>query len=125
MGNLLFPSAPERVFTVLLHQAFDSRTASAAELLAAALHSHGRATVIGSRTFGKGLVHGMQPLSDGAMLILTMGALQTLEGREILHNGIVPDVLEEMPASPVVDASVALASPQDRQYQKAVAILVK
>jgi len=33
MGNLLFPSAPERVFTVLLHQAFDSRTASAAELV--------------------------------------------------------------------------------------------
>ena len=99
-------------------------SASAAELLAAALQSHERATLAGSPTFGKGLVHGFQPLADGSMLVVTLGSLQTLEGRELLHNGVLPEVLLEVPESPVLAPAIGVATAKDAQYQKAVAILL-
>lgn len=67
-------------------------TASAGELLAAALRSAGGATLLGDHTYGKGLVHSLLgPLSDGSVVIYTVGRLQTLTGADILTGGIEPD----------------------------------
>jgi len=96
-------------------------TASAAELLAAALQSHQRAILVGARTFGKGLVHGFQQLSDGAMLMVTIGKLQTLSGEEILREGITPEVAIDMPPS----LTETVASTNDKQYLEAVKILAR
>jgi carboxyl-terminal processing protease len=68
-------------------------TASAAEVLAAALQTSGRATVVGERTFGKALVHSVLPLDPHANVLLTIGRLQTMKAREILNVGVAPDVL--------------------------------
>jgi carboxyl-terminal processing protease len=68
-------------------------TASAAEVLAAALQSSGRATIVGERTFGKALVHSVLQLDTHANVLLTIGRLQTITAREILNVGVAPDVL--------------------------------
>ena len=61
----------------------DSRTASAAELVAGALQDHKRATIVGEPTFGKGLVQSVFELSEGAGLALTTAVYLTPNGRSI------------------------------------------
>jgi carboxyl-terminal processing protease len=74
----------------------DSGSASASEILAGALQDHHRATLVGSQTFGKGLVQKINTLSDGSELNLTMSKYLTPEGHDIHHKGITPDIPVEM-----------------------------
>lgn len=67
-------------------------SASAAEIVAGALQDNGRALVVGTRTFGKGSVQTILPLSDGSGLRLTTSLYYTPNGRSIQSSGIVPDV---------------------------------
>ena len=68
-------------------------SASAAELVAGALQDHGRATVVGALTFGKGSVQTIFELPGGAGLRLTTMRYYTPKGRAIQAQGIDPDVL--------------------------------
>ncbi|HEX5694371.1 MAG TPA: S41 family peptidase [Arenimonas sp.] len=70
----------------------DAGTASAAEVLAGALGDHGRATVMGSRTFGKGSVQTVVPLENGDSVKLTTARYFTPSGKSIQARGIRPDV---------------------------------
>jgi carboxyl-terminal processing protease len=74
----------------------DGGTASAAEIVAAALQDRGRAVIIGSRTFGKGSVQAPSQLSDGSAIELTVGHYLTPLGRSLDGVGVIPDL--EMPA---------------------------
>jgi carboxyl-terminal processing protease len=67
-------------------------TASASEIVAGALQDHGRALILGERTFGKGSVQTIVPLSDGSGLRVTTALYYTPAGRSIQAKGIVPDV---------------------------------
>ena len=77
----------------------DGGTASAAEIVAAALQDRGRAVLIGSRTFGKGSVQAPSRLSDGSALELTVGHYLTPSGRSLDGVGVEPDV-EVQPNAP-------------------------
>ncbi|MBV9291143.1 MAG: PDZ domain-containing protein [Frankiales bacterium] len=70
----------------------DGGTASAAEIVAAALQDRGRAVLLGSRTFGKGSVQAPSQLSDGSALELTVGRYLTPGGRSLDGVGVDPDV---------------------------------
>jgi carboxyl-terminal processing protease len=70
----------------------DRHTASAAEVVAAALRDNGRATVVGENTFGKALVQALQPLPNGAALKLTTARYLTPTGRDISSGGLKPHV---------------------------------
>lgn len=70
----------------------DHYTASAAEIVAGALRDHGRAIVVGSRTWGKGSVQNIIELPDGSALKLTVARYYTPSGRSIQAHGIEPDV---------------------------------
>jgi carboxyl-terminal processing protease len=61
----------------------NEKTASAAELMAAALQDHGRAKLVGSRSFGKGLVQSVYPLSQSAGMALTVAFYYSPKGRNI------------------------------------------
>jgi carboxyl-terminal processing protease len=78
-------------------------TASAAEIVAGALHDHGRALIAGTRTFGKGSVQNIIELPDASALKLTIARYYTPSGRSIQAQGIEPDVLIEQAASPAID----------------------
>ena len=67
-------------------------TASAAEILAGALQDHRRATLVGTRSFGKGSVQRLIELSDGSALKLTTATYFTPSGRSIQARGIEPDI---------------------------------
>jgi len=73
----------------------DSGTASAAEILAAALQERNRAIIVGSKTFGKGTVQNITTLSDGSAIELTAGYYLTPSGKRIDGMGIDPDILVE------------------------------
>jgi carboxyl-terminal processing protease len=78
----------------------DGGTASAAEIVAAALQDRGRAVLLGTRTFGKGSVQAPSRLSDGSALELTVGRYLTPSGRSLDGIGIAPDVEVPVDASP-------------------------
>lgn len=67
-------------------------TASASEIVAGALQDRDRAMVIGTKTYGKGSVQEVVPLTDSSALKLTIAAYLTPDGTNIDGNGIVPDV---------------------------------
>jgi carboxyl-terminal processing protease len=80
---------PEDVPVVVL---VDGGSASASEIVTGALRDRGRATVVGTRTFGKGLVQEVQHLSNGGVLDLTVANYYLPNGETISTKGIKPEV---------------------------------
>ena len=79
--------------TVPLVVLVNEGSASASEIVAGALQDHGRATIMGSQTFGKGSVQTVRPLGPTTGLKLTTARYYTPKGTSIQGRGIVPDVL--------------------------------
>lgn len=78
----------------------DAGSASASEVLAAALGDHGRARIIGSRTFGKGSIQTVLPLDNGDSVKLTTARYYSPSGRSIQARGLDPDVVLEPEVRP-------------------------
>lgn len=70
-------------------------TASASEIVAGAIQDHHRGVIVGTKTFGKGSVQSVIPLSDGAGLKMTTAHYYTPSGRSIQATGIIPDIEAE------------------------------
>ena len=81
---------PTRLPLVIL---VNGNTASASEIVTGALQDYRRATVIGTRTFGKGVVQTVLPLSGGAALKITIASYRTPLGRDINHKGLEPSIV--------------------------------
>jgi len=79
----------------------DRGTASASEVLAGALQDHGRAIIVGEKTFGKGSVQSVLNLRNGSGIRLTTSRYYTPSGRSIQAEGIQPDI--EIPAVKVTE----------------------
>ena len=97
-------------------------TASAAELLAAALHDVGGARLVGEPTAGKALLHAPAKLDDGSVLLISTGRLLRLDGSEILGRGLTPDVAVAWPPSVHPPLPVP-GQPADAQLAAALASL--
>jgi len=70
----------------------DGGSASASEILAGAIQDNKRGVLVGSKTFGKGLVQSVHPLGDGSGLAVTIAHYYTPSGRDINKKGIMPDI---------------------------------
>jgi carboxyl-terminal processing protease len=85
-------ATPGRLFDAPMLTLVNGGTASASEILAGALQGNGRSRLLGSRTFGKGLIQTLIGLGDGSGLAVTVARYLTPDGRDIQSQGIVPDV---------------------------------
>ncbi|MEH2296648.1 S41 family peptidase [Nostoc sp.] len=105
----------------------DKGSASASEILSGALQDDHRARLVGTRTFGKGLVQSVEPLGDGSALKLTIAKYYTPKGRDINHIGIAPDITVELTEAQqkALVQNRTLGTLADPQYANAVADLSK
>jgi len=111
--------SPEEVFTahgnaveppVPLYVLVDEFSASASEIVAGALKDTGRGTLVGTTTFGKGLVQTILSLSNGGALKVTTAVYLTPSGSDINKKGIEPDVvMPDDPATSGVDETLQKA----------------
>ncbi|MDH6061809.1 S41 family peptidase [Chrysosporum bergii ANA360D] len=105
----------------------DKGSASASEILSGALQDHKRAVIVGSQTFGKGLVQSVRPLEDGSGLAVTIAKYHTPNGKDINKHGIDPDVTvdlsDEQRQELWLNERDKLATLADPQFAKAVEVL--
>tara|TARA_R110002049_G_scaffold20717_23_gene76059 strand:- start:11700 stop:12920 length:1221 start_codon:yes stop_codon:yes gene_type:complete len=96
-------------------------SASASEIVAGALQDHGRALVVGTETFGKGLVQTVMPLSKGRAIKLTTSRYYTPSGDSIHETGITPDIyIDDTPGFPDLSLTAAIDSRADAQLEEAI-----
>lgn len=106
----------------------DGNSASSSEILTGALKDNGRATVVGSQTFGKALVQSVHNLSDGSGLAVTIAHYYTPRGTDISHKGISPDIkidLTDQDRKQLSTNPKLLATLKDPQYSRAISELEK
>jgi len=93
----------------------NENSASASEVLSGCLKYYDAVTLVGVKTFGKGIVQNIIPLTDGSALKLTIAHYYLPDGTDIHKKGITPDItVEDDPETP-----------EDEQLQKAIQVLTK
>lgn len=97
----------------------DMNSASASEILAGAIQDYDKGTLVGTTTFGKGVVQQIIPFTDGSALKLTVSSYFTPKGRNIHGTGIEPDILCEFDG----EAYYGSEEHPDNQLEKAKEVL--
>ncbi|XXQ68294.1 S41 family peptidase [Neisseriaceae bacterium B1] len=85
-------SLPAEIKNIPVTVLINAGSASASEIVAGALQDHKRAVIVGTRSFGKGSVQSVMPLSNGGAMKITTALYYTPNDRSIQATGIVPDV---------------------------------
>lgn len=104
----------------------DGGSASASEILAGALQDHNRAVVVGTQTFGKGLVQSVRRVGAESGLAVTVAKYLTPDGRDINKEGIKPDIVSEMSEEQqkaLQRDRARIGTLQDPQFSEALSVL--
>ena len=99
----------------------NGQSASASELFSGAVKDYGIGTLVGTKTFGKGIIQSIFPLKDGSAIKLTVAKYYTPNGICIHGTGIDPDVQVELPET--LENPWNVTREQDTQLKKAVDVL--
>lgn len=108
-------SDAEHQFTKPLAVLINGNSASASEIYAGAIKDYGTGTLIGTQSFGKGIVQRIIELGDGSAIKLTISNYFTPKGNNIHKIGITPDIVVEANAD----------TPEDEQLDKAVEVITE
>ncbi|WP_413165505.1 carboxyl-terminal processing protease CtpC [Capilliphycus salinus ALCB114379] len=104
----------------------DGGSASASEILSGALQDNERALLVGTKSFGKGLVQSVRGVGNGSGLAVTIAKYFTPDGRDINHEGIQPDVqveLSEEQREELRKERAKIGTADDPQFAKALEVL--
>ena len=88
----MISSDDEHQFTKPMSVVVDGNSASASEIFAGAIQDYGLGSIVGTTTYGKGIVQQIFDLGDGTCVKLTRAEYYSPNGRNILNKGITPDV---------------------------------
>jgi carboxyl-terminal processing protease len=99
----------------------NGNSASASEIFAGAMQDYEKATIVGTTSFGKGIVQSIIPLRDGTAVKITVSKYFTPKGQDIHGVGIQPDVTAELDEE--LRNKVIVEKDKDNQLQKAIEIL--
>ena len=114
-------SDAENYFDKPLAVLVNGNSASASEIFAGAIKDYGIGTLVGTTTYGKGIVQKIYPLSDGTAVKLTVSKYYTPNGNNIHGIGIEPDVIVELDES--LENQVTVSKEEDNQLQAAIEAL--
>ena len=98
-------------------------SASASEVFAGALRDYGMATLVGTTSFGKGIVQVLLPLDDGSAVKVTIAHYYTPSGHDIHKKGLEPDVEIELELDEDLIGQYDVPLDRDNQVQKAIEVL--
>ncbi|MFN8576844.1 MAG: S41 family peptidase [Candidatus Sericytochromatia bacterium] len=102
----------------------DEGSASASEIVSGAIKDNNRATLIGTKTFGKGLVQTVHELDDGSGMAITTNKYLTTKGTDINKKGIDPNIVVEIPKNIQVESPDSSGiDKNDTQLKKAISFL--
>lgn len=101
----------------------NGNSASASEIFSGAMQDSGKAKLVGTTTFGKGIVQSVIPLSDGTAVKLTIAKYFTPNGNDIHKKGITPDYEVELPDGKA--SAVNIDRADDTQLQKAQEVIAE
>lgn len=114
-------STAEESFDKPLVVMINGNSASASEVFAGAIQDYGIGTILGTTSFGKGIVQSVIPLSDGSGVKVTVSKYYTPKGRNIHEIGIEPDVVVELKDK--LKTKVVIDKSEDNQLQEAIKII--
>lgn len=101
----------------------NGNSASAAEVFAGALQDYGKATLVGTQSYGKGIVQSLIPLNDGSAVKLTVAHYYTPAGHDLHKKGLTPDVEVELVLDDELKGEYDIPFDKDNQLQKAIETL--
>lgn len=96
-------------FNLPLAVIVNGNSASASEIFAGAIQDYGKGTIIGTQTYGKGIVQTVKPLTDGSAIKFTIAKYFTPKGRDIHGKGVTPDMVVEYDTDADVDTQLDAA----------------
>ncbi len=96
-------------------------SASASEIFTGCMKDYGKATIVGTTTYGKGIVQSLFPLSDGSAIKLTIAKYFTPNGSDIHEKGIEPDIEVDLPDE--LKTEIEISHEEDTQLQAAIEVL--
>lgn len=96
-------------FNLPLAVIVNGNSASASEIFAGAIQDYGKGTIIGTQTYGKGIVQTVKPLTDGSALKFTIAKYFTPKGQDIHGKGVTPDMVVEYDTDADVDTQLDAA----------------
>lgn len=87
----------------------NGNSASASEIFAGAIQDYGKGVIVGTQTFGKGIVQTIKPLTDGSAIKFTIAKYFTPKGQDIHGKGVTPDVVVEYDKDADEDTQISAA----------------
>ncbi len=116
-----YDSTDEESLDIPMVVLVNGNSASASEIFAGALKDTGKAELVGTTTYGKGIVQSVIPLSDGTAIKITIAKYFTPAGHDIHEAGVEPDYVVELPDD--MASAVNVNREDDTQLNKAIDII--
>lgn len=119
----LYPRKDGHELNIPIAVLMNGQSASASEVFAGALQDYGKAVLVGTTSFGKGIVQSLIPLTDGSAVKLTVAHYYTPGGSDLHGKGLTPDVEVKLELDEDLKGQYDIPLDRDNQVQKAIEVL--